>query len=162
MDDLAREHWSDLVRLGYQLTHNPDQAKDLAQDCLLAVTRRLKRDTSPIDNLTAYARTTLLHLYLRGRDGRRNQPDESATEAHLPAVPDPAEQVIERSLLWSLLASLSPRDRAVLVQRYYLGDDDQTIADALGCTRSAVRSIAQRALARIRTGNHLTPDPVGD
>jgi DNA-directed RNA polymerase specialized sigma24 family protein len=51
----------------------------------------------------------------------------------------------------------------VLVLRHYEGLDDGAIADALGCRRSSVRSLATRGLAALRESPHVReavdPDP---
>lgn len=48
------------------------------------------------------------------------------------------------------LPSLGPRQRAVLVLRYYEDRADSEIAELLGCSRGTVRSQAHRALVRLR------------
>jgi RNA polymerase sigma factor (sigma-70 family) len=48
------------------------------------------------------------------------------------------------------IRQLSPRQRAVIVLRYWADYDDVEIADVLGCRRATVRSLAARGLAVIR------------
>jgi RNA polymerase sigma factor (sigma-70 family) len=52
--------------------------------------------------------------------------------------------------MWQALAVLGPRQRAVLVLRYYLDLDDEQIARQLGISRVTVRTQASRALATLR------------
>jgi RNA polymerase sigma factor (sigma-70 family) len=52
--------------------------------------------------------------------------------------------------LWQALATLPPRQRAVLVLRYYEQRSDEEIAAALGISRGTVRSQAARALGKLR------------
>jgi RNA polymerase sigma factor (sigma-70 family) len=51
---------------------------------------------------------------------------------------------------FALVQALPPQQRAVIVLRYYAGQDDRTIAATLGCSPSTVRSQATRALAKLR------------
>lgn len=52
--------------------------------------------------------------------------------------------------MWTALAHVPPRQRAVLVLRYYEGLGDDTIAARLRISRGTVRSQAQRGLAALR------------
>src|SRR5919198_5807405 len=64
--------------------------------------------------------------------------------------PDHAGQYAERDALSRELDKLPPRQRAVLVLRYYEGLSDEAIAELLGCSHGTVRSHASRALAALR------------
>jgi RNA polymerase sigma factor (sigma-70 family) len=56
-----------------------------------------------------------------------------------------------RDDLWRAVSSLPPRQRAVLVLRYYEDLSEQQIADTLGCRPGTVKSQASAALATLRT-----------
>ncbi len=66
------------------------------------------------------------------------------------ALADHADLVAEVDAVWRLLGTLPPQQRAVLVLRYYLDQDDHQVAETLGCSTSTVRSNAARALAALR------------
>ena len=57
---------------------------------------------------------------------------------------------------WPHVTSLPPRQRAVIVLRYYEGLSEQEIADALGCSRGNVKSTAHHALKVLRAA--IGPD----
>jgi RNA polymerase sigma factor (sigma-70 family) len=56
----------------------------------------------------------------------------------------------ERQLLWDALATLSPRQRAVLVLRYLDDLTEAATAEALGISLGTVKSHARDGLARLR------------
>lgn len=69
------------------------------------------------------------------------------------------QDVVQRVDLWRYLRELSPRQRAVVVLRYYEDLSEEQIAEALGCSRGAVKSHASRALASLRRHMSLTGRP---
>lgn len=56
----------------------------------------------------------------------------------------------DRHQLGTELRKLPPRQRAVVVLRFYEGLNDVEIAAALRCPRGTVRSLQSRALKRLR------------
>lgn len=69
--------------------------------------------------------------------------------------PLPSRPAVEydgsREAVWHFVASLPPRQRAVIVLRYYEDLSETEIADALGISVGTVKSQASRALAALRT-----------
>jgi RNA polymerase sigma factor (sigma-70 family) len=106
------------------------------------------RRAPTIDNREAYVRRAILNEYLRRRRLR------SASELVTDDVPDvgvAAVDVAAREDLWQALGTLPPRQRAVLVLRYYEDLPDREIAVLIGAKEATVRSLAARALAALRT-----------
>jgi RNA polymerase sigma factor (sigma-70 family) len=73
------------------------------------------------------------------------------------AVASPEGRVVERDAVWAAVRALPPRQRAVVVLRYYEDLSEADIAEALGCSRGTVKSQAAAALDRLR---HVAPDLV--
>ena len=67
-----------------------------------------------------------------------------------PLAPDQSDVVAERDFLLRALAVLPPRQRTVLVLRYFNDMAEAEIADALGCSVGTVKSQVSRGLARLR------------
>jgi RNA polymerase sigma factor (sigma-70 family) len=57
----------------------------------------------------------------------------------------------EHEPLWQALRNLPPRQRAVMVLRYYEGLSEVEIATALSVSRGTVKSQASKAIASLRT-----------
>lgn len=139
-----------LLRVGYQLTHDRAAAQDLVQDALLRVYGSVRRHGRAPEDWYAYLRRAVVNEYVRTRRLR------SSTEILTDIVPEravaerPEDQLADRAQLWAALGTLSPRQRAVLVLRYYEGLADNEIAVLLGCRQGSVRSLASRGLALMR------------
>ncbi len=149
--------WPDLVRLGYALTGDRWLAEDLAQTALAGACTAWWR-VSRADDPDAYVRKMLINA--NNRRFRRRRPAEDARalpDAALDdaAQPDPAVVVGQRSDLMEALRELAPRQRAVIVLRYWADLSDAQVAALLGCTEGTVRSQAWRALAKLRTSAAL-------
>ena len=67
-----------------------------------------------------------------------------------PLAQDQSDAVAERDFLMRALAALPPRQRTVLVLRYFNDLSEAEIADALGCSVGTVKSHVSRGLARLR------------
>lgn len=122
-------------------------AEDLVQDTLGRMYvhwGRMNRTGNP----AAYAQTVLVRSFLTHRRRR------SATERPLGELPDQAPENGEdpalRIALLDALAQLAPKDRAVVVLRYWEDRSVEETADALHVSSAAVRTRCTRALAKLR------------
>jgi RNA polymerase sigma factor (sigma-70 family) len=66
-------------------------------------------------------------------------------------VSDTADRTATRLAVADALMRLTPRQRAVLVLRYFDDQPDSVVADLLGCSIGTVKSQTHKALARLRT-----------
>jgi RNA polymerase sigma factor (sigma-70 family) len=64
--------------------------------------------------------------------------------------PDAADALDERAALLAALARLGPRQRAVVVLRFWMDMSEAETAKALNCSVGTVKSQASRALATLR------------
>jgi len=144
-----------LFRTAYALTGDWYRAEDLVQEALGRIYVKWSR-VSRADDPAAYARTTLVRLFISDRRRRSSTERPTADLGADEQVPD--DDVSLRLTVLSALAQLGPIDRAALVLRYYEDLDAASTADLLGTTPEAVRTRCRRALARLRDvlGDNLT------
>ncbi|MFC7495814.1 MULTISPECIES: SigE family RNA polymerase sigma factor [unclassified Nocardioides] len=154
----ARAHRSDLVRTAALLCAGDEAfAEDVVQTTLTRLYLswpRVRRADSPL----AYARRSLTHVFIdeARRAHRRREStvaDPARTLAVEPATGDADPEL--RDLVLSALASLGPRQRAVVVLRHWHDLDVAQTARVLGCSTGTVKSQNARALAHLR--DHLAP-----
>jgi RNA polymerase sigma-70 factor (sigma-E family) len=142
-DAFARARLAELLRFGYALTGDKDTAADLVQDAL--VRTGLRWSTVRASDPEGYVRRVMVNTQISWwRRRRREQLTASPPDVgYEPPSPDYS--------MWALLATLPPRQRAVLVLRYYEDLSEVQIAAVLGCSVGTVKSQAARAIGKLRT-----------
>lgn len=150
-DAFARSALPELLRFGLLLTGNRASAEDLVQTALERTLRRW-RSIDANGNPLGYARTIMVRVHVDAwrRFGRREFSAEHLPEELGSAAPDHAGPISDRMLVLDALAGLAPRQRAVVVLRYYGDLSEAQIADILGCSVGTVKSQASRALGHMR------------
>jgi RNA polymerase sigma-70 factor (sigma-E family) len=143
--------WTPLVRLATLLVDDQEAARDVVQDCYEAVLR-LRPEVGDEDHLVAYLRRAVVN---RARSALRRRGTVLRYLAKLrPHSAPPADRDLltaeaHRELLGAL-DRLPPRQREVLVLRYYCELGEAEIARTLGIPPGTVKSTAHRALATLR------------
>jgi RNA polymerase sigma-70 factor (sigma-E family) len=141
-----------LLRTAYLLTGHREDAEDLVQVALVKVVPKWSRIA---DDPEPYVRKVLVHESVSRWRRRRWR------EVHTDRLPDaPIEGPgADRVALQEALARLAPRQRAVVVLRYYEDLTETEAARVLGVSVGTVKSQARDALARLR---ELVPNLTDD
>ena len=148
-DDFVSSRGQSLLRFAYLLSGDAHLAEDLVQEVLARLHRRWGR-IAAMHHAEAYVRTSIARQLISWRRRRSAQETIVAAVPDRPVQHDPQQHLLARAQMWQLLAGLPPKQRAVLVLRFYDDLPDNEIAALLGCGVSTVRSQAARALARMR------------
>lgn len=146
--EYAGQRLSLWLRIANGLARDEHLAQDLAQEVLIKLNARWDRALE-IDSLDRYVHRMLTNEFLSWRRKWARIIPTGELPAG-PAQPDPADAHADRANLDALIAELPPRQRVVIVLRYYADLPDLEIALIMGCSASAVRSYAARALASMR------------
>ena len=141
-----------LMAAAMSLTGNRHDAEDLVQDTVAKVLVHWGR-VERADSADAYVRKVMVNTFVSGRRRRSSREvvsHELVTADRVAQRPGGTASPEDRDEMWTLLATLTPRQRAVLVLRYYDDLPDAAIAEVLGCSAVSVRVTAHKALARLR------------
>lgn len=137
-------------------------ADDLLQDALIETYRRWSR-IRDVSARYAYAHRILVRTATKRWKAQSRMLELITPDAGAQAyasLPDSDS----RMDVWSALADLSPRQRAVVVLRYYEDLTEEQIADVVGCSRGSVKthtSRAMKALAGLLADHDPAPQPNG-
>jgi RNA polymerase sigma-70 factor (sigma-E family) len=160
--DFFTASWPRLFRTTYAVAGDHASAEDALQSAYArayASWRRVRATEHP----EAYVRRMAVNEVLTVRRRawwRRERPHAEPPEP--PPAPSADVRAGDQDAVWAAVSALAPRQRAVIVLRYYEGLSEAEIADVLGCSRGTVKSQASDALRRLRAGHlatHLDPDP---
>jgi RNA polymerase sigma-70 factor (sigma-E family) len=147
-EEYAGARWTSLYRTAYLLTGNHADAEDLAQATLVKAYLAWPK-VAAASSPDAYVRRILTNAFVSSRRPLRVTRERLVDRA--PEVDVPAAHDDDRLVLWPHVSALPPRQRAVIVLRYYEDLSEQQIADALGCSPGTVKSTASDALKALRS-----------
>jgi RNA polymerase sigma-70 factor (sigma-E family) len=145
-DEFVRGTSTRLLRTAVLLVGDRQAAEDLVQEVYERVYVRWRwvREPEP------YARRTLTSLVANRWRRKSRKPEIALLDDHDQATADGSEELVVRDQLLTALQELPPRQRAVIVLRYYEDLTEAQIAETLGCSRGTVKSQSSRALDKLR------------
>lgn len=153
-DRFVTERSARLLRVAYLMSRDWAAAEDLLQSALVKAWFAWGRVHGDPE---AYVRRIIVttHLSWRRRRWTGEVPHHEATggwaEQAGPPGPDPASAYAERDVLWRALGQLPPRQRAILVLRYFEDLTEAQTAEILGIAVGTVKGQCSRALAKLRS-----------
>lgn len=139
-----------LVRLARNLLRDPYHAEDVAQNALVKIYLRWDR-VARMEFPEAYAKRLVVRecqSWWRRPSRREAAESDPLVDSALNA--DHAGALTERDAILRSIRQLSPKQRTVLVLRYYEDLPDSKIGTLLGMREATVRSHAFHGLARLR------------
>ena len=155
LSDLYRDHRMRMVRLAVLLVDDPSTAEDVVQEAFTGLHRHwsgLRDEAAAV----GYLRTAVVNgsrsVLRRRRTARDYVPPHQVNARSAESL---AMLSAEHQAVVDALSTLPPRQREVLVLRYYGGLSEAEIAEATGISRGTVKSTASRALeavARVMSG----------
>jgi RNA polymerase sigma-70 factor (sigma-E family) len=155
----AQDRQLALLRTAILLTGDRHRAEDLVQEALAKVAVRWRRLHN--GNPEAYARQVIVRDNI---SWWRKHQREVVLEIYddVRREPDPAPAVDRRLSLDRALAALTPRQRAVIVLRFYEDLSERDTAETLGVAGGTVKSQTHLALRRLREAAPELADLLGD
>jgi RNA polymerase sigma-70 factor (sigma-E family) len=138
-----------LLRTAYLLTGDRQLAEDLVQTALGKAYPLWGGIREP-RAAESYVRTAMVRILIGWRKRHAWSRERVASEPPETAVLPAGDEIDARVRLWPLVVTLPPRQRAVVVLRYYEDLTEPQTAAILGCSTGAVKSHNSRALQTLR------------
>ena len=157
--EFMHARWPVMVRLAYGLTGDQGHAEDVAQAAFARAYASWPR-VSRSGNPDAYVRQIVINenrnRFRKHRVAERLT--DAPTESGTAVLVDATRAFDERSALVGALQRLGPRQRAVIVLRYWMDLTEHETATVLSCSVGTVKSQASRALATLRQDTELVDE----
>lgn len=150
-----------LQRTAHLLTGDVHSAQDLVQNTLARLYLRWEQVRSA-DNVDAYARKVLLNEFRTAWRRPLRRVEQVVELVPEEAAPTSPEYDGSREAVWRFVCSLPPKQRAVVVLRFYEQLTEAEIADLMGISVGTVKSQSSRALASLRAALPDHPEITGE
>lgn len=146
------------LRTAFLITHDEPMAEDVVQEVFVRFYQRVASfdETRPFEPYFIRSVVNAALNYIeREKTGQHfSEVDLSELENLLESVASVEEQVEFNTLKWQImdvLSALAPRQRAVIVQRYYLEMSEKEMSAALDSPPGTVKWLLHTARARLRS-----------
>jgi RNA polymerase sigma-70 factor (ECF subfamily) len=156
LEYLMHQYQAKATRAAFLITRDKAQAEDAVQDVFIRIFRHASRldDSRPIE---PYLMRSVINAALNACRSQRNlvplesntQPVETLIERATSLESDVEYSQIKRDLL-DALGQLPPRQRAAIVQRYYLDMSEKEMALALDAPPGTVKWLLNSARTTLR------------
>jgi|HubBroStandDraft_4_1064222.scaffolds.fasta_scaffold44521_2 RNA polymerase sigma-70 factor (sigma-E family) len=158
-------HYRPLVRMAALLVQDLAAAEEIVQDSFVAVHAAWRR-LPDAEHALSYLRRSVVdrsraalqrHVVV-DKLAPRLAPDVPSGP-DLPSGPGEASIEVERSAFISALWTLPPRQREVVVLRYFADLPETQVASATGISETAVKAYTAQAMSSLRTELRKNPPP---
>jgi RNA polymerase sigma-70 factor (ECF subfamily) len=155
---LIRQHQGMVFSVALHALRSRAAAEDLAQEVFLELYRHLGRIESAA-HATSWLRRVTSHRCIDEIRRRRHRPELTVDVMPDPGLAPVAREVFLEDRLQSVVATLPPRARMVVVLRFQEELDPSEIAETLNMPVNTVKSHLRRSLAVLRA--RLTAEGAG-
>ena len=146
------------VRTAYLITRDAGLAEDVVQDSFLQAFRAIRGFDSTRAFEPWFLRSVVnASVKMMQRSAKQVQVGDEADEslfaelaARVESVEEQVESIEVENQIWDAMQKLSPRQRAVVVQRYFLEMSEKEMAEESGSAVGTVKWMLNAARERLR------------
>jgi RNA polymerase sigma-70 factor (ECF subfamily) len=158
LEQLVLRYQSQALRAAFLIVHDESLAQDVVQDTFLAIYRHIRSfdESRPFEPwfMRSVCHNAIKAAQRRARYSPIEADDDESLFDQLVEFENLPEAQVEAAELqhrvWTALRRLSPRQRAVIVQRYYLNLTEREMSDELVISRGTVKWLLSAARQRLR------------
>lgn len=167
LESLVERYQVKAIRAAFLITHDAAAAQDVVQEALLRIYERIRHfdESRPFE---PYFMRSVVNLALNTvqKDAKFADDGSEADTSLLAAlltnaapVEDQAEYALRKQQIIDALRQLPPRQRAAIVQRYYLEMSEKEMATALEAAPGTIKWLLNAARSRLRAllGSERSP-----
>jgi RNA polymerase sigma-70 factor (ECF subfamily) len=157
LEFLVTRHQVKAVRTAFLITRHPALAEDVVHDCFMQVFRSIRSfdEARPFEPwfLRIVVNASVKQMQKSTRHVALDDAEETDL-SELAAMVESVEAQVEsrqvQNQLWDAMQKLSPRQRAVVVQRYFLEMSEKEMAQQAGSAAGTIKWMLNAARERLR------------
>ena len=158
LETLVYSYQGKAVRTAYLITRDPHIAEDVVQDAFIQVYHAIRGfdATRPFEPWFMRSVVNASVKIMQG-SARQVQVGDEADEsllaelaARVESVEAQVESIESQNQIWDAMQKLSPRQRAVIVQRYFLEMSEAEMAEESGTATGTIKWMLNAARERLR------------
>ena len=158
LEFLVARHQVKAVRTAYLITRDLGLAEDVVQDSFLQAFRSIRGfDSTRLFEPWFMRSVVNASVKMMQRSAKQVEAGEEADEslfaefaARVESVEEQVESIEVQDQIWDAMQKLSPRQRAVIVQRYFLEMSEKEMAEEAGSAVGTVKWMLNAARERLR------------
>lgn len=158
LEFLVHRYQLKAVRTAYLITRDPQTAEDVVQDTFLQSYRSIARfdGTRPFEPwfMRSVVNAAVKMAQKAARQVQVGEDADGSVLAELAAQVESVEAQVEsievQNHIWDAMQKLSPRQRAVIVQRYFLEMSEKEMAEESDMAAGTVKWLLHAARERLR------------
>ena len=158
LEFLVTHHQVKAVRTAYLITRDLGLAEDVVQDSFLQTFRSIRRfDSTRLFEPWFMRSVVNASVKMMQRSAKQVEVGDEAYEslfaeltARVESVEEQVESIEVQNQVWDAMQKLSPRQRAVIVQRYFLEMSEKEMAEEAGSAVGTVKWMLNAARERLR------------
>jgi len=158
LEFLVARHQVKAVRTAWLITRDLGLAEDIVQDSFLQVFRAIRGfDSTRVFEPWFMRSVVNASVKMMQRSAKQVEAGEEADEslfaefaARVESVEEQVESIEVQDQIWDAMQKLSPRQRAVIVQRYFLEMSEKEMAEEAGSAVGTVKWMLNAARERLR------------
>ena len=159
LEFLVAYHQVKAVRTAYLITRDLGLAEDVVQDSFLQAFRSISGfDSTRLFEPWFMRSVVNASVKMMQRSAKQVEAGEEADEfllaeftARVESVEEQVESIEAQNQIWDAMQKLSPRQRAVIVQRYFLEMSEKEMAEEAGSAVGTVKWMLNAARERLRS-----------
>ncbi len=157
LEFLVARHQVKAVRTAYLITRDPGLTEDIVQESFIQAFHAIRSFDETRSFEPWFLRSVVnASVKIMQKSARQVQVGDEADELFLQlverveSVEAQVESIELQNQIWDVLQKLSPRQRAVIVQRYFLGMSEKEMAQDSGSAVGTVKWMLNTARERLR------------
>jgi RNA polymerase sigma-70 factor (ECF subfamily) len=158
LEHLVLRYQVKAIRAAFLIVHDEHQAEDVVQDTFLTSYQRIRSfdERRPFEPwlMRSVCHNAIKAAQRQAKNVSIDAEDGAALIDRLADWDNTLEAQVERAelrrRLWATLQRLSPRQRAAIVQRYYLDMNEREMSEALTVSHGTVKWLLNAARRRLR------------